>query len=465
MSKTDVLIVGGGISGLASAWWLARGGLAVEVWECGSRAGGKIRTSNDSGYLNESAAALMLNYRPEVTRLLGESGLGALKATPMTRRKYLVDCNQLVPVPARLGEMITSPLWSTGAKLRLLAEPFIRRRNREDESVTEFITRRLGREPLEKAMEPFVAGTLAADPDRTSAGAVLPHLTALERHYGSLTVGALVQRLRRHHRACPTESFSFTGGMSTLIEALTRTAGLRVRVRRTVEQITPDKRQGWAVSGTSERGQHVLRVPHVVLSAPAGVAASLLRPLDSELFRLLSEIEYSAVCAIHFGFERSAVRHPLDGTGLLTGRDPHQPLNGVLWMSALFPDRAPPGKALLTCYLGGARAPHVVDWNDERVTGAALGGLKKLVGLSADPEMVQIRRHREALPLYYGAYLERLRRIEMRVAHFPGLWLAANYIGGVSVRDRIACGHAVANKILSAAPQPPAGADLRLAAS
>jgi oxygen-dependent protoporphyrinogen oxidase len=456
VSRTDVLIVGGGVSGLASAWWLARAGLAVEVWECARRAGGKIRTSNVSGYLNESAAALMLNYRPEVARLLTESGLSTLKATPLAGRRYLVHQNRLVPVPTRLGEMIASPLWSSGAKLRLLAEPFIPRGNREDESVSEFTTRRLGREPLEKAMEPYVAGALASDPDRASAGAALPRLTALERRFGSLAIGALVHRLQRRRRACPTESFSFMGGMSTLIEALTRAPGLRLRLGRTVNGLAPDGGEAWSVSGTSEQGTHVLRARHVVVSVPADVAASLLQPLDGELARLLSGIEYSPVCVIHFGFDRSAVRHPLNGTGFLTPREPRQPLNGVLWMSTLFPDRAPPGKVLLTCYLGGARAPHVVDWNDERVVAAALNRLRQLLGLSADPEMVQIYRHHQALPLYHGAYVERIKRIDTRLERLPALHLAANYVGGVSVRDRIACGCEVADRILSGAGRLPA---------
>ena len=464
MSDTDVLIVGGGISGLASAWWLARRGLGVEVWECAPRAGGKIGTDNIAGYLNERAAALALNYRPEVAQLLTESGLDAYKATPLTGRRYLVHQNRLVPVPARLGEMVTSPLWSCGAKLRLLVEPFIPRGNREDETVSEFITRRLGREPLEKAMEPYVSGTLASDPDRANAEAVLPRLTALERRYGSLAVGALLQRVRSRRRACPTESFSFAGGMSTLIDALARTPGLGLRLGRAVNALAPEGTDGWSVSGTSAQGAHVLKARHVVLSVPAGVAASLLQSLDPELARLLGGIEYSPVCVIHFGFDRSAVRHPLNGVGFLTAREPGQPLNGVLWISTLFPDRAPAGKVLLTCYLGGARAPHVVDWNGERVVSAALRGLRRLLGLSADPEMVQIDRHHQALPLYYGVYLGRTKRINARLERFPGLHLAANYIGGVSVRDRIAGGCEVADRILSVAgrlPPAPAGRPAR----
>lgn len=448
MTDADVLIVGGGVSGLATAWWLARSGLRVEVWERAEQAGGKIRTCETGGYTIEQAAALVLNYRPEVARLMAESGLDIYKVTPPTARRYLAQRGRLLPVPTRIGEMVASPLWSWRAKLRLLAEPLIPERGHDDETVSEFITRRLGREPLEKAMEPYVAGTLASDPDLASAVAVLPRLTALERRYGSLTVGVLATRIGGRHRGCPTESFSFAGGMSILIEALARAPELRLRLGCAVTALEPNGADGWSVSGASAQGARDLHARHVVLSVPADIAASLLLPLDVELARQLHGLQYSPVCVIHLAFDRSAVRHPLDGVGFLTPRDPRLTVNGVLWMSTLFADRAPPGKTLLACYLGGARAPHVIDWDDGRSVATALAELKRLHGFSADPEMVQIHRHEQALPLYHGAYLARTREMGLRLARLPGLHLAANYLGGVSVRDRIVCGYATANRIL-----------------
>lgn len=471
MREVDVLIAGGGISGLATAWWLARSGLRVELWERAGQAGGKIHTGKTGGYTIEQAAALVLNYRPEVTRLMAESGLAIYKVTPRSARRYLLHRGRLLPVPARIGEMLTSALWSWRAKLRLLAEPLIPEGGHDDETVSEFITRRLGREPLEKAMDPYVAGTLASDPDLASAAAVLPRLTALEHRYGSLAVGVLATRIARRRRGCPSESFSFAGGMSTLIEALVRAPGLRLRLGCAVTAFARDGADGWSVAGASAQGTRHLHARHVVLSVPADAAASLLQPLDAALARLLLGIQYAPVCVIHLGFERSAVRHPLDGVGFLAPREARLPLNGVLWMSTLFPERAPPGKALLTCYLGGARAPQVIDWDDARCVATALAGLERLLGFSTDPEMMQIHRHERALPLYHGAYVARGREISLRLARLPGLHLAANYLGGVSVRDRIVCGCATANRVRHAIDPMPAGttrpgrADLRWAAS
>ena len=195
MNDTDVLVIGGGISGLSTAWWLNRAGCSVNVWESGKRPGGKIRSRRQDGYLTEQAAALVMNFRPEVTQLLQESGLEAAKTARLPAaeaNRYLLQDGQLIAMPMRLGRMVCSPLWSWQAKLRLLTEPFIPRGGSEDETVSGFVCRRLGREVLEKAMEPFVAGTLAADPDLANAAATLPRLTALERRYGSIAAGILV---------------------------------------------------------------------------------------------------------------------------------------------------------------------------------------------------------------------------------------------------------------------------------
>lgn len=456
MDKLDVLIVGGGITGLASAWWLARSGLSVEVWEADKRTGGKIMSTRQDGYLTERAASMVLNFRPEVVEMVREAGLESAKTGRLPAaeaRRYLLHQNCLKALPMRMGAMMTSPLWSMRGKLRLLAEPFIFSSGRADESVSEFITRRLGREVLEKAIEPFVAGTLAADPDQTCAAAALPRLTALERRYGSLAAGVLVNRVLRRSTACTTDTFSFHGGMGMLVENLAGTPGINVRTGYSVDELVRE-RDGWRVTATTPHGQQTLSARQVIVTAPASVAAALINRVDNELAELLRGIGYAAVNVVHAGMAREAVGHPLDGTGFLAPRGASAVLTGNLWMSTLFPDRAPPGKVLLTSYLGGVRAPQVEDWDDNRLVDETLGTLRPLVNLKADPEMVRIDRHREALPVYHGAYQLRMQAIAARLKQIPGLHLEANYRGGVSVRDRLVRGHAVANDILAAQPWP-----------
>jgi len=447
----DVLVIGGGISGLASAWWLAREGLSVEVWEAGERAGGKILSTRRDGYLTERAAAMVMNFRPEVADLVREAGLETAKTSRLPdaeARRYLLNRGELKELPMRLGAMLTSPLWRPGAKLRLLFEPFILTSGRKDESVSDFICRRLGREVLEKAMEPFVAGTLASDPDLTSAAAALPRLTALVQRYGSISAGILVNRVLRRRTACATDTFSFHGGISTLVETLARTPGVNVRSGHCVQELVREK-AGWRISARTAEGHRSLSAPHVIVSTPAPAAGALLKPLDGELAELLCGIAYAAVTVVHTGMDRSDVGHPLDGTGFLAPKAHGAALTGNLWMSTLFPDRAPEGKILLTAYLGGARAPQVKDWTDERILEETLGALTPLLRLKGAPEMVRINRHSEALPLYHGAYQGRMQAMDERLKRLTGLHLEANYRGGVSVRDRLARGRGLARRIMA----------------
>ncbi len=449
MSDPEVLIVGGGISGLSVGWWLARRGIHCEIWEEKNRPGGKIRSRLANGYLTEQAASLVTNFRPEITCLIQESGLED-KKLPRPRkaeaRRYLLHEGKLQALPSRPLAMLLSPLWSWRGKLRLLAEPWIPRNGSGHESVAQFISRRLGREILEKAMEPFIGGTLAADATLADARTTLPRLTALEERYGSITLGVLAHRLMRRREAATDESFSFQGGLSTLIDGLVATLPERVLTGRKAVELNRDGRF-WRVNGTSATGEVTVRVRHVVLSTPAAITAALLTPLDQELGSTISTIQYAPLAVLHLGLSREQVSHPLDGSGFLTPASAGISFNGNLWMSSLFPERAPPGKVLLSSYVGGYRAPYMVDWSEERVAAAVCRDLGPILGLKGEPEWVHVDRHPQALPLYYGNHRQRLVTIEERLRRLAGLHLAANYQGGVSVRDRILCGAQIAGAI------------------
>lgn len=472
MDKVDVLIVGGGITGLASAWWLARGGLSVAVWEAGDRPGGKILSSRHEGYLTERAASMLVNFRPEVSELMREAGLESaktLRRAEAEANRFLLYGNCLKALPMRMGAMLTSPLWSLGGKLRLLAEPFVFTRGNPGESVSAFITRRLGREVLDKAVEPFIAGTLAADPSLTCAASALPRLAALERKYGSLAAGVLVNRLLRRRTACSTEVFSFQEGMGTLVDRLAAAPGIAFRAGHAVSELVAQG-DAWRVTARAAQGERTVVARQVIVATPAPAAAALLAKVDTELSSLLHGIEYASVALVHLGLAREAVAHALNGTGFLAPKAESAVLTGNLWASTLFPNRAPAGKVLLTSYLGGARAPHVSDWGDGQLVDEALRTLKPLIGLKASPEMVRVDRQREALPLYHGAYQKRMQSIADRLKRIPGLHLEASYREGVSVRDRLVRGHVVAKQILAsrrwplrASEQPAVGSDRDLA--
>ncbi len=448
MTEARTLIVGGGISGLATAWWLARRGVAVELWEAERRPGGKIRSIREQGYLTERAAGLLVNFRPQVDQLIQEAGLAPLRRhRGESLNRYLVHGGRLARVPMRLPAMALSPLWSRSAKLRLLREILVPRGGSDAESVSAFIERRLGRELLETAIDPFVAGTLASDPDLASARAVLPRLTALERSYGSLTLGMLVNRLLKRRRANRADTCSFDGGMERLTTVLAATPGIRLRTGVRAEGVEPVA-GGWRVWGRDADGApHRCDAAQLVLSAPADAAGALVAPLDPELAALLRGIDYAPLAVLHLGLERERIPHPLDGSGFLVPRRERLGFNGNLWMSSLFDDRAPAGRVLLTSYLGGARDPARAEQPLQRLVADTLGELGRLLGGTGEPDYLRLERHPRALPLYHGDYPARTAAIRERLARHRGLHLAANYLDGVSVRERIYQGMRVADRI------------------
>jgi protoporphyrinogen/coproporphyrinogen III oxidase len=452
---TDVLVVGGGISGLSTAWMLARAGAHTTLWERESVAGGLIRTDSANGYRMERAASMVMNFRPDVDQFLSEAGLDNLKIRRdalAEENRYVLQRNQLITVPGKLGSVPLSKVWSLRGKLRMALEPFIRKGGHDGETVSEFIRRRLGDELLETAMEPFVAGNLASDPDRANACAVLPRLTALEKRYGSIVKGVIVNKLHNRRTAMVSDSFSFKQGMSTLVKRLSSTLAMAGNARIDHQfTVTGIERQGdnWAVYARSPKGSHSICARHVVLSTPAPAAAELANVIDPVLGDLLAGIDYAPLTLVHLGFDRSSVSHPLDGTGFLTPRGAGLSVTGNLWMSSLFPDRSPADKVLLTSYQGGARLPEAASWGDQRSVDAVLAQIGPLLKIKDAPEHVHIHRHPQALPLYHGNYYNRCTAIEQRLQQLTGLHLQANYLGGVSIRDRLATSRLTADQIIA----------------
>ncbi len=457
-----VLVIGGGISGLSTAWWLSQAGMEVEIWERDDRPGGKIQTTEHAGYQMEQAAALLLNFRPEVADLVARSGLEQFKSSRTQfaeQNRYLLQKGKLNSISMNMQSFLFSKNWSMGGRLRMMTEPFIPRGGSENETVSEFINRRFGRELLDKAMDPFVSGTLASDPDLANAEATLGRLTALEKKYGSLTAGALIHKINRKKSGCVTETFSFDGGMSTLIEQLAQQPGIRFRTNHEATAIerssgfTTEHPQ-WLVFGnkkTSAGAEEVKQsAHHIIFSTPAAVTAALLNTISPETSQLLNGIEYAPLTVLHTGFERSQIDHPLDGTGFLTPKSEATPFNGNIWMSSLFNNRAPAGKTLLTTYLGGARHPEISQWDDDYVVERSMDALQPILGIHGAPDMVRLNRHQEALPLYHGNYAARVKAIRSNISSSPGLHIAANYLGGVSVRDRISQGKDLSAEILMA---------------
>lgn len=448
MIEQDAVVVGGGISGLAIAHVLASAGLGVELWESESRVGGKISSVARDGYVLDDAASMVLDLRNEIDAFIAGIGLASSKLprAPGARR-YVLNGRRLTEVPSSFGALLSTRMLGGIGKLRLLAEPLVARGCDPHESVARFVARRLGKEFLEKAFEPYIAGPLASDVERAEAATTIPQLVALEKRYGSLALGVLLARIARRGRAVRPQAFSFRGGMETLVTGLADTRRFRIRTGLRASEIEPVG-GGWRLSGSDAARDYAVSARHLIISTPAAAAAGLLRGLDGELASLLGGIEYAPIRVVHTGFESARVKHPLDGSGFLLPRRSGFEVNGCLWISRLFADRAPAERTLLTSYLGGARNPAARDWSEQRCMDAVMPMLRDLLGVDGEPEMIRIATHGRGLPLYHGNYSARLALVSERLRRLPGLHLEANYRGGVSVRDRILNAQSVAQRIL-----------------
>ncbi len=438
----DVLVIGGGISGLATAWHLQGHGLEVTLWERGPCAGGKIRSLRRHGWLTEAGATWLMDPAGDPTHVIESLGLGPLllQKQPDAAR-YLLRDGMLRRVPVSVARALGSGLFSTTGQIRMALEPFMPRRDQLGETVADFVRRRFGGEVLRYGIEPYVAASLASDPERAEARTTLPRLTGLETRYGSIAAGIVCQRLARRGRRSIGTAVSFQGGMQSLAESLAATVRPQLGRSATVISRSTEGWQAQAADGT------VVQARHLVLTTPAPAAAQLLASVDPELAGLLAGIRYAPVMVAHLGYDRGDVEHALDGTGFLVPGCEGRSINGCLWPAGVLPGRAPSGHVLLSCYLGGARQPQALVDCDTTVIDKVATDLSSLLGLRADPTMTRVDRHPQGLPLYFGAYSQRLEAIHQRLRGAPGLHLCGAYSGGVSVRDRLAQGAVLAERI------------------
>jgi oxygen-dependent protoporphyrinogen oxidase len=449
---SDVLVIGAGISGLATAWWLQSGGRKVTVIESASRAGGTIGTIRDSGYLIETGPNSTLETSPLIAQLLGETGTnaGRIYANPAAKNRFILRDGVLLPLPMSPPAFLGTRLFSAAAKLGLLRELFVARSSPDsEETVAQFVRRRLGAEFLDYAINPFVAGVYAGDPERLSVRAAFPRLFEIEQKYGGLIRGQIQGAKERKRskevskQAAPM--LSFADGMQTLTDGVAaRMADLRLGTRATG---MARRDAGWEVNAAGPQGALTLRAKTVVLATPAAAAAPLMQPHAQSASDALDAIPYPPVASVASAYARADVAHALDGFGFLVPKKEQRRILGTIFSSTLFGHRAPDGMVLLTTFVGGMRQPELAQLDETAIAALVQDELVSLLGVRAAPQRIWVNRWKHAIPQYTLGHLSRMAAIDEAERALPGLFFCANYRGGISVADCIKSSRAASDRV------------------
>lgn len=437
-----VAVIGGGITGLTAAWHLQRAGISTVVFEAGGTAGGVMGSVRDGAWLSETGPNTLFESSPEIRAFIEQLGLGPrrLEASRVARTRYVVRGGKPVALPDSPLKFAVSPLLSWSAKLRLLREPFIRRGSSTiDESVADFVTRRLGGEFLDYIVNPFVAGVFAGDPAALSVQHAFPKLTALERKHGSLLRGALA---RRNASAGPRGSMiSFPDGLAEIPQALAHALGANLRLHHTVTEVQRAG-AGWRVSARTGDRMLEEKFSAVVCALPPDVL-SRLKFVDvpgAAALAQLSSVPQPPVASVFLGYRREDVAHPLDGFGLLTPAVEKRRILGTLFSSTLFPGRAPDGHVAFTTFVGGTRQPELAVEDDITLLATVRAELGLLLGVRGDPVIVRIQRWPRAIAQYVTGFQTFKDACADVVRSAPGLFIGGTACDGVSLSHCITAG-------------------------
>ncbi|REC95592.1 protoporphyrinogen oxidase [Kushneria indalinina] len=451
--RHDVIVIGGGATGLAAARILARRGKRVALLEREARVGGNISSRSDGDWQTEIGPNTLI-MKPPLYNLLEEMDLlkEAQSAGPQAQKRFVAMDGRPVALPTHPLRALNNPLIGREGWSQIVREPFVKRSSAPEESLAGFVERRLGRRVLERMVDPFVSGVYAGDPQRLSVQAAMPRLVAIEREYGSLIRGGVVKfwQSRRAEPAMPTEwrgkLVSFPAGLGRLAERLgeeIEAHGGEIACQCDVAAISKVD-DGWEVIDSEGR---IRRTRELVLAVSAPVAIQLLAPLDEALTAPLNEIAYPPVNAVALGFRREDITHALDGFGVLIPSIEKRRTLGALFSSTIFDGRAPDGHCLINAFIGGRRQPEAAEGSDADQVQQVLYDLRDLLGIRGDPVWQQVSRWPQAIPQYELGHLDRIKRLDQALEHHDGLSLVGNWRDGIAVGDCLENGRLLGERL------------------
>lgn len=450
----SVAIIGAGITGLTLAHNLKKRGFDVQVFESSQEVGGVIRTRLHDGWLAEQGPNSIFETSSRVTGLVDDCNLRGqvVYADKASSKRYLAQDGKPVPVPSTAMQFLRSNLLSNKSKMLILKEPFIKPLpDEEEESLADFVRRRLGEEVLDNFVYPFVGGIYSGDPETLSVKHAFRRFYTLEKKYGSIILGQFKAAGERENHEIPrnkAKTFTFKNGLQSLPRAIHQLLGDDVNVNTRVTAVT-NKNGSFKV--TSERnGKKIHHSYNVVVFCGAA------HTLDKMGFSSrgttditgLTSIAYPPVNSIALGFRRDQIKHSLDGFGILIPKREKLKILGTQFNSTVFPGRTPDqDHAMLTVFIGGARFPEAAEMEEDELLSITLKDLNSLLGIKGDPVFVHQARWPKAIPQYnigYGKFLNIMDKIE---DENPGFYLAGNYRNGIAVGDCISNSVDLADRI------------------
>ena len=458
-----VVVVGGGITGLSAAHRLheliAEGGLRASVLllESAPTLGGHVRTEVVDGHLFEGGPDSLVLAKPAGRALCERLGLGDDLVRVEGGRIQILHRGRLRDVPegfrmmapTRLGPVLSSSLFSPAGKVRMAMERFLPAAPPErDESLGAFVTRRFGREVLERVAEPILASLFVADADRLSLGATLPQFHEMERRHGSVTRAfAAARRDRRRiegrHDARSSNVASLRNGFGRIVETLTARLPVdSVRTRIRIDRIdAPPESDRWRIELADS---DPVTADAVILACPAYAMASVLASVDAGLAAELDRVDYAPCATVNLAYRADDIGRMPGSVGFFVARTERRPLLAVSFVSVKFPERAPAGRILLRAFLGGALHPEVEELDEDALARVAHDELVPLLRLRGTPVLARTYRFPRAMPQYEVGFPARLESIAARAEAIPGLVLAGSAVGAVGLPDCIASGERAA---------------------
>lgn len=456
---TEVTVIGAGLTGLTTAYWLNHGGVGVHVLEKRDRIGGQIQTNHKNDFIIETGPTTGSVSTPEVAELMdslatSSGGCCVMEVAPdSSKRRLIWKGDRFHDLPSGPLGGLATPLFRFSDKLRILGEPWRCKGTDPDESVGSLARRRLGRSFVDYAVDPFVSGVYAGNPDTLVTRYALPKLYNLEQSYGSFIRGAMAKMKEPktdRDRMATKKVFSARGGLSHVTEAEADSIG-REHISLGVSQVqVRPVADGWETTFVNARGEAcTLKSRQVVTTCGAYELPALLPFVDEARMTPIASLEYAPVMEVNVGMTDTFGGDYVAFGGLVPTVERQQIL-GILYPSACFTGRAPKGGVLFSFFLGGVRHPELLDLSDDDIRGIVKDGLHRMLKFpqEARPALIDISRHRKAIPQYKADSGQRFEAVNAIERDYPGLTLAGNLRDGIGMAHRITQATQTAHRII-----------------